>query len=318
MLGRITVLVLLLALPFGGALADTAEGVFCGDLDAADCQILMDNSALMHEIDSFHMDAQMSLSIAAGGSDDIQWTLAGSGDLAMDARAAEGIDDMAEQAEAVVASLAGRMQFVFTQQIMDESSSANIEMLMKDGVFLVNAGAMELVLGEAMDEMEWFGLDLNGAMGALLEQAGLSDAADSPADSENNGTTVTRLDDAEIGDATVAVFESIMDGDALMSADDDAVSAANAMLGMGMNIQIDAMLSRSFIGLDDGYTHRMEVAATVGIGGLDMDDMDMSGDWQITLAMRVDLSAFNQTVEVELPDDVPAFPLGMMLAMGEG
>ena len=217
---------LLLALPTGGALADTAEGVYCGDLDAADCQILQDNSARMHEIDSLHMDAQLSLAIAVDGDDDIQWTLAGSGDLAMDASAAKGSDDMAEHAEAAIASLAGRMQFVFTQDIAGDTSSADIELLMKEGIFLINAGAMELVFGEPMDEMEWFGLDLNGAMGALLEQAGLGEAMESDGDSGYAGATITRLDDASIGELTVAVFESSMDGEALMSADDEAASAA--------------------------------------------------------------------------------------------
>ncbi len=316
MLKRISLLVLLLTLPISGVLADATEGVYCGDLGEADCQILMDNSARMHEINSFHMDAQMSLAIDADGSDDvIEWTMSGGGDLAMEAAAAEGIDDMAEQAEAVVASLAGHLQFVFTQQIMDETTSADIELLMKDGIFLINAGAMELAFGEPMDEMEWFGLDLNGAIGPLLEQAGLSGATEAPIDSGAEYTTITRLDDAVVGGVPVAVFEESVDMAALMAADAEAAGATNAMLGLGMDISIDAMLSRSYIGLDDGYTYRMELATTVDVGGLDMDDM--AGDLQINLVMHIDLSAFDQPIEVDIPEDVPAFPLGMMLAMGE-
>ena len=86
------------------------------------------------------------------------------------------------------------------------------------------------------------------------------------------------------------------------------------MLGMGMDIHIDAMLSRSYIGLADGYTHRMEVAATVNVGGMEMDDM--AGDMQITLAAAVDLAPSTSLSMLSCPR-CARLPLGMMLAMGE-
>ena len=39
---------ILLLMPAAGAFADSTDGVFCGDLAEADCQILLENAEVMH------------------------------------------------------------------------------------------------------------------------------------------------------------------------------------------------------------------------------------------------------------------------------
>ena len=307
---------ILLAMLLIGVLGVAADSVNCGDLSEADCQILTDNSARMHELSAFHFEAEAGLELQVDDQSDIlQLSMTGSGDLAMDAAAAAGIDDMAEQAEAIIASLAGQMRFVMNMEADGEAESIEVDMLMREGIVLVGGGLMDEMMGMAMDDMEWFGLDLNGAMAVLFEQVGISGdlLPDSPEHAELM-PMITRLDDAVLDGVPVAVFESVISLDELMAGGAGAMDEAMAPLGMAGTISSGEMTERHYIGLDDANTYRQELSGAFEVNGLTVEDS--SGDVAVTMSMRVDLSAFDEPVVVELPEDVPAFPLAMMLAMG--
>lgn len=307
----------LLAMLLIGVLAVAAEDVNCGDLSEADCQILIDNSARMHDLSAFHFEAEMSLEVQGVASQDIlKLGMTGSGDLAMDAAAAEGIDDMAEQAEAIIGSLAGQMRFVLSMIEDGKAESIEVDMLMRDSIFLFSGSMMDELMGAPMEDMDWFGLDLTGAIDAVLEQTDISEEAfqDSPEQAEYMGT-ITRLDDSVVNDVPVAVFESLADLDALMAGGAESIDEFMAPLGMaGAMISSGEITHRHYVGLDDGYTYRQEMSGAFRVNGLNIEGA--SGDLAATMSLVIDLSAFNEPVEVELPEDVPAFPLAMMLAMG--
>lgn len=307
---------ILLAMLLIGVLAVAAEDVNCGDLSEADCQILIDNSARMHELSAFHFEAEMGLEVQGAASQDIlKLGMTGSGDLAMDAAAAEGMDDMAEQAEAIIASLAGRMSLVLSMEEDGTAESIEVDMLMRDSIILFSGSMMDELMGAPMDDMDWFGLDLTGAINAVLEQTGISDEAfqDRPEQAEYM-PTITRLDDSVLNGVPVAVFESLADLDALMAGGAESIDEFMVPLGMAGTISSGEMTHRHYVGLDDGYTYRQEMSGAFRVNGLTIEDT--TGDLDATISLVVDLSAFNEPVVVELPEDVPAFPLAMMLAMG--
>ena len=308
---------IILALLLIGVLTVAAEDVNCGDLSEADCQVLSDNHARMHELSAFHFEAEMGMEVQGVASQDIlKLELSGSGDLAMDAAAADGIDDMAEQAEAIIGSLAGQMSFVLSLVEEGKTETIELDMLMRDSIFLFSGSIMDELMGAPMDDMDWFGLDLTGAIDAVLEQTGISEEAlqDSPEPAETMGT-ITRLDDSVVNGVPVAVFESLADLDALMAGGAESIDEFMAPLGMaGTMISSGEMTSRHYVGLDDGYTYRQEMSGDFRVKGLTIEGA--SGDLDATMSLSIDLSAFNVPVEVELPEDVPAFPLAMMLAMG--
>ncbi|MCY4466161.1 MAG: hypothetical protein OXE46_11560 [Chloroflexi bacterium] len=307
---------ILLAMLFIGVLAVAADSVHCGDLTEADCQILIDNSARMHELSAFHFEAEFDLEMRGDASqDNVKLGMIGSGDLAMDAAAAEGIDGMAEQAEALIASLVGQMQFVLSLEEAGEAETIEMDMLMRDGIFMLSGSLMEDLMGTAMDDVDWFGLDLNGAMDGLLKQTGISDddLLDMP-DNADHISTITRLDDAVLNGVPVAVFESVIDLDMLMADGAESMDETMVSLGVDGTISSGELTDRHYIGLNDGYTYRNEISGAINVDGFTIEGT--TGYLDVAISMSMDLSAFNEPVEVELPEDVPAFPLAMMLAMG--
>ena len=77
----------------------------------------------------------------------------------------------------------------------------------------------------------------------------------------------------------MAVFETAIDLWAAM--DESDMADAQAMLGMGGELSIDDIVARMYIGLDDGYTRRVEVSAALAMtdesGSVDMDDVGQRG-----------------------------------------
>ena len=307
---------ILLAMLLIGALMVTAEEVNCGDLSEADCQILIDNHALMHELSAFHFEAQLDLELGSDASQEyVSLDMSGSGDLTMDSTAAEGIDDMVEQAEAILASLAARMSFAMNIEESGDTEAIDLDILMRDGVVLLSGGFMDDLMGGAMDDMEWFGLDLTGAVGAVLEQAGINEEdLQDTSDQTDAMPSITRLDDSVLNGEPVAVFESFVELGALMADSAETMDEALGMFGMEGMIGSGELTNRHYIGLEDSYSYREELTGAFRVEGLSMEGE--TGDLDVTMTMSIDLSAFNEPVVVELPEDVPAFPLAMMLAMG--
>ena len=146
MFKRLTILLALL-LALLPAMADSAEKAHCGALSDADCQLLSDNFARMEALGAFHFEQQADISVTLNGEDNMSVAIAGSGDIAMDASAVDDSDDMAEQAEAVISSLTGQMQFAITETIDGVESTTNISLMMREGVLLIDASAMGELMG---------------------------------------------------------------------------------------------------------------------------------------------------------------------------
>ncbi|MCY4147501.1 MAG: hypothetical protein OXE95_03050 [Chloroflexi bacterium] len=308
----------LLAILLISALAVVAQDVDCGDLAEADCQILIDNNALMRDLSAFHFEAEMSMDVQSAASQDtLKLGMTGSGDLAMDAAAAKDIDSMVKQLEAIIASLVGQMRFAMSIEGPGTADIIEMSMLMRDNVFLFSGSMLDELMGAPMDGMDWFGLDLTGAVADWLKQAGISDESlQDTSEQAESAATITRLDDAVLNGAPMAVFESTMalDLDALMTAGEADMGELLDSLGMELPAIAGEVTSTNYVGLDDGYTHRQEMSGAFNMGAFDM--LGTTGDLQATMSLVIDLSAFAEPVAVELPEDVPAFPLAMMLTMG--
>ena len=302
---------LLLLIALVPAQADSnMESVFCGDLPAQDCQILLDNAIVMDAVSAFSFSGAMTMS--ADFDDPFELTASASGDIEFDGGALQRVNDMsadiaaadiAELGEVMLTTTKAEISFALSGWLGEEALDMELSLLLKDGVVLLGAEALEAVTGEPMTGLDAFGLDLSGAVADLLDESDAMPAheKDGVAIMESGATTITRLADSEVNGAPVAVFETATDLNALFA----LVNAAELMDGIAVN----AFESRHYIGLDDGYSYRTE---------LDMSLTDASyGEGSISLDMVVDLSNFNQPVAVEIPEDAFVIPLAMMMMMAE-
>lgn len=338
---RILIALTLLLAPVAVAQAGSMDDVFCGDLQESDCQILLDNAAIMDEIFSaaFSMTMEMGFSgdTTAG---DMQLSVIGEGRMAVDPAlatelmaldAATDADSMSALIEELFAATQGEIMLNMTGASADEPLDMTLSLLIKDGVIVLNAGVMETMTGEPMGGMEWFGFDTSGALGDLLGEAGMGSIADMSGmsssameEAEAQATTIARLPDEKVAGIPVAVFESSIDLNSILSSQtleeiqaeagaDQAVDAEMA-LAMTQSIEAGEMSSRHYIGIDDRFTHRIDLVMDLTIGsefaGLG------EGDLNLTVDIDIYLSAFNQPVSVEIPEDAVIFPLAMMMQMG--
>lgn len=302
--------------------ADSMEGdVFCGDLSNADCKILLDNAAAMDEV--FAAAFSMTMDVQASGDapeDNMQLSGTGSGSMAVDPTLVGGI--MATQAETDADSMGAFVELLLTAMTGEMTLDMNIgsaegpidmtiSLLLKDGVIAFNTGVMEELTGESMEGFEWFGVDVSGALDDVLMEAGLdtmmgADEASSMEHEMMQAAAVARLADAEVAGIPVAVFETRMDADMVTSmiAGED-LEAADAGEG--------ELVSRQYIGLADNFTHRMTISGDMTLPK--SEDGAITGYMTMVLDISIDMSAFNQPVSVEIPEDAVIFPLAMMMQM---
>ncbi|MCY3978640.1 MAG: hypothetical protein OXG23_11130 [Chloroflexi bacterium] len=343
MLTRVTILIALALLlaPGAAAHAGDMDGVNCGDLPESDCQILLDNAAIMDEVFSAAFDMTMEMGVSGdSNAGDMQLSVIGDGRLAADPAlatelmaldAATEADSMFALVEELFAAIQGEVVLNMTGASADEPLDMTLNLLIKDGVIVLNAGAMETVTGESMNGMEWFGFDTSGALGGLLGEAGMGSIADmsgmsSPAmeEAEAQATTIARLPDEQVAGIPVAVFESSIDLNPILSsltlediqAEAGADQAADAEMALALTQRIEAreMSSRHYIGIDDRFTHRMDLVMDLTIGS----EFAGLGEGELHLTANIDiyLSAFNQPVAVEIPEEAMVIPLAMMMQMG--
>lgn len=344
MLKRLTILaaLALLLLSVAAVQADSMDDdVFCGDLSDADCQILLDNAEVMDGVYSLQFNMALAMEMGGDGLDDsIEMTGTGGGSLAVDpatadpltaAEAAATESDMAVLIDMLLAAVKGDLSFSFDILSEGEATEMELNLLLKDGVIVIGAGAMEELTGEEMTGLEWFGLDTSGAIGELLEEAGMGTAMDlgmtSPSATEAveaDATLILRLPDEVIAGSPVAVFESSVDiNEVLQSLTLEDIQAAaesgdgtDADMAMTMIQSMDAreLSSRQYIGLDDHYTRRLEMDMDLTMGGglVGMGE----GDITMVMSIAVNLSAFNQSFDVVIPEDAVVIPLAMMMQMG--
>ncbi len=341
MLTRISILIAFIVVAFSvaGVQADSIEErVDCRALAEADCQILRDNVQVMDGVHSVHFDMQLDLGVSLGGLMDLlQVNGAGGGKLAVDPAAAEAAaaGDSEDGSDTWIALLATAMTGEISLHLTGETPEDEIDtlfmVLMENGVFVLNEGAMATLGGRMITGVEWIGYDARGAVDELNAEVGAGDSAEDGGDrspemeeANDNAMSLKRLPDSEVMGVPVAVIETAVDmnsvmalmtmEDVLAEAEDDEVQYADLMLALLQNTDVRDLSWRQYIGLDDHYTHRADVTIDIAVDG---ESLGMEGfDIEVAVAIVIDLSAFNEPVEVELPEDVMLIPLEMLLGMG--
>ena len=320
---------IVILIPVVGVQADSMDdAVFCGDLVQSDCQILLDNAAVMNEVHSAYFSMTLALEIAGDTSaDHLELNGAGFGSLAVDAAAVIAVVAAGEPAaengigtliELVLTAMTGEVSFSLSGQSAEEPFEMELNLLLKDGVIVFGAEAMEAISGQEMTGMELFGVDVNGAIGDLLSEAGVGAMMEkgetaSPGldELESTASTIVRLPDGNVAGIPVAIFETSIEINSLVSLlmiedgnDADLSQEADA----------SGITGRQYIGLEDHYTFRMELSIDMSAPGAVIGED--AGDKNLVVDLAIAMSEFNKPVDVEIPEDVMVFPLLMMLQMG--
>lgn len=306
---------------------------FCGDLSAADCQMLEANAQAMEAVNSLAFAGVMAMEAAPDGL--LELAGAARGKIEFDAEAMASLSAMSEQmlaanwsqvAELLLTSTKADVSFELSGSMEAEAFELEMSLLLTDGVLLLGAGAMEALTGESMTGIAAFGLDLNGAVAEVLggEVMEMPEASheDDMAALEAAATTITRLPDSQVNGVAVAVFETQLDMDyvfSLMCGADLLAAYGDELERQSAQELCDAVSSmnitaREYIGTTDAYTYRMEAAVDMTMAG---DDLGLDSDGAFAMRMDFTLSGFNEQVEVEIPEDALVLPLAMMLQMNE-
>ncbi len=309
------------------------ESRFCGDLSAEDCQMLQANAQAMDAVHSLAFAGAMSMEAAPEGL--IELAGSGSGKIEFDADAMASLSEMSAEmltanysqaAELLLTTSKADVSFALSGSLEGEAFEMELSLLLKDGVLLLGAGAMEALTGESMTGMAAFGLDLNGAIADMLggEMTSMPEPgyAEDMSDLEAAATTISRLPDSQVNGVAVAVFETQLDleslfammcGADMLAAEGDEL-ARQAAEDFCDAISAMTVTAREYIGIDDAYTYRMDAAMEMAMAG---ESLGLQSETAIAMRMDFTLSGFNEPVEVEIPEDAMIFPLAMMLQMNE-
>ncbi len=338
---QFTLLVLvILLLPLSLAHAESTDNSkYCGDLSDADCEIILENIAVMDNVFSLAFLMDMALDVSGVGVDDtLQMAGEAGGVLSMDEESSREIQALSEDMnaadttallETLLTALTGEIWLDLTGVAEDEDFELELQLRMKEGVVLIGAGAMEELSGQEMGGMEWFGVNMTSGLEDLLSEFVTVDELDAAQArsaeleaAEAAATTITRLRDNEINGIAVAVFETTVDLEELLSTVTfaDLVAALpggeDPQAGMDLiqHMTVDEFSTRQFIGLDDHYTYGLVVFLDMEIAGEYFNKPGSS--MSVEFGMTIEMSDFNVPVEVEIPEDAFVFPLAMMMQMG--
>ncbi len=319
-LSMLAVLVLLL-FSLAATYADSTKSAHCGDLSAADCQIIEDNLAVMDALRSLAFALDMT-----SASGDSNMTATGSGAFAISEAAyaemmtlSETMSPEAANAllEILLTSMNGEFQLHLQGTEAGEETDSELRMLLKDGVLLLNVGTLEALLGEPMTGVDWLGFDMNDALGEMLADSlppMMNGDSLALTEAEQSTMTITRLPDSELNGVAVAVFESSIDMNALLAQQDMSAMADDPnqamLLELMQGLEFQAMTAKQYIGLADHYTHGMDLSLQMSYPNEEGAIVNTALDLSLTL------SAFDEPVEVELPEDAMVLPLAMMMQMG--
>ena len=335
MLRKYVILLALIALVFPVAFvqADAMDDVFCGDLSQGDCQILLDNAAVMDSLNSFALS--MSMSLEADSDEPMRLFVQGYGQFELDDESLQTINEKAANvseaewgalAEIFLTAAEADVWIEMTDSSGAEEVKSEITLLLKDGVLVLSADALSALTGEDMSGMEGFGLDLNDAIGDLLTDSGAMPEADSAEMEEmeavaESAMSITRLPDSEVSDVAVAVFRTDLDLNAFLSlvSAEQLVAASNdmddpqAVSELMDAIDIGEFSVTQFIGLDDSYTYAVDLSMDMSMSFTD-NGQELTSS--INFELDAVLSNFGEPVEVNIPEDTFVFPLAMLLQMG--
>ena len=344
MFKKLLVLMMLL-IPFVGvqAQADTHGIDYCAILPQADCQILLNSEAVMEDVHALAFELSMELDVPAEGTDEATTvTINGGGSISVDPDTLRDARDLAKEPEEMPEEMMGELPAMLDSFIAgiegeislnlktitdDETVEAPINLVMKDGVFALDIASLGELSGETMEGMEWLGIDLDGAIENLMANPETASQIDLASISRMMGAdksdltetmTITRLPDSEVNGVSVAVFETLIDYAAMLAtADETEATLAEMYTAMGMEqAQIDELMAmlkgmniamRTYIGVADVYVHRIEVSL--------LSEMALEKT-MMSVEIAIDLSDFNQPVDVEIPVEALVLPFFMLMGMG--
>ena len=335
MLRKYMIIIALIALvfPFAIASADATDDVFCGDLAQSDCQILLDNAAVMDSLNSFAVAVSMALE--ADAAEPVQLFLQAKGQFELDDESLQTINDLAtdaseaewgQLAEIFLTSAKADVWIEMRDSSGGDEVKSEFTLLLKDGILVLSANALSALTGEDMAGMEGFGIDLNDAIGELLAETGAMPEAESAEMQEleavaDSAMSITRLPDSQLNGAAVAVFKTDFDMAAFFSlvSPEQLIAASGEMydpqtLSEAMDsIEIGEFSLTQYIGLDDSYTYGTDILVDMSMSYTEMGQLRTAS---IQFEMDALLSNFGEPVDVEIPEDAFVFPLAMLLQMG--
>lgn len=350
----VLLVLVMLVVPFASVNAQSMnEGIdYCQIMDSADCQILVDSAVAMSTVSSFAFDMSMNYDMAmegdgAAGFDNMNFGFAGNGLIALDVEVFSNIQTLAmADPQAYLAQMPTLMDDMFTGidgeayfvltlpdmfGQMIGTTEIPLNLLMKDGQYIIDVKSLADAVGEDANGLEWAGIDMNGAFASMLGDFDMSSFI--PADQFDAMTmdmsvlgeamTITRLADSEVNGVSVYVFETVLDYGALLDAMGMSEMLESMYLEMGLSpAEIEASLSmlsgieviiNQYIGMDDLYTHRSEVALDFAMDGEMMGEPGLDS-MSIGFDMVMTMSDFNSPVDIEFPSDAMIMPFTSMMA----
>jgi len=291
-------LLVLLMLPLTAVYADShSHEVFCGDLAAADCQLLHDSATAMEAIRSVSMEMTMQATTVTEDSDEPLMSLDGSGSGAieisesgnnalMQATSNLSLEATVALLDELVSEVGGHMQLELTVIGEGESTEILLGMQMQNGVLFLSGESIAALMGGEMSGMGWIGLDMSGGVIAAMLQEDLAPNEDDPMET----LSITRLPDSDLDGRAVAVYE-------MNSVFEDAAGNSSTITAW------------QYIDLDDLILRRIALSA-------EMPAPDDDGTLINTeLALELDLSAFNEPINLALPEESTIVPMAMMMQM---
>jgi len=324
----ILIALIVLALPAFGARAETTdEAILCGDLSTTDCDIRLNNQAAMDAVYSlaFTLSATMDIQ-AEDPSESLGMSMNGAGRLAFDRELMSQVEAMEAQAaldatamvgliETALGGLTGEISLMITIDAEGEIEEAPLDLLLKDGVIALDFAALTDESAESDMSMGWLGISFAGLADALESEGAMAEGiqasqVDTSKSALAQSMTITRLPDSEVNGIATAVFQTVLDADAL-TAIFDVTGLASDQAAAG--VPSSTLHITEYIGLADFRTHRVELAMT----NLPNPEAEALDAITISMDMGIDLSGYNEPVDVSLPEDMMIMPLSMMMQMGQ-
>jgi hypothetical protein len=340
-------ILLLLVLVLGISVVGAQEStVFCGDLSADDCDLLVKSNEAMSALQTVAFDFDGSFAMGgfeiSPGMDSVEIGANGNGALNTDFAS---LDDFQAQLS---------LHADVPSELLGEGMPAlDLDLIMVDGILYLDAGPMMGMQGMSM----WMGLDL----AALLEQyAGMSlddltnmegmmggmDFSGLEGMDQGEYATITRLGDEQVMGQTVAVFETTLDFSGMFSSESfraiygEIMAATLAMQGMDMDtmgMDMDTFMdmlgtmfddmefsTQEWVGLDDFYMHHgsiymdmsLDMKAMMSAMGVPAEP-DMPASITMTFEGELNLHDFNAPLNIVAPEGAQIIDPSMFMGMGD-
>lgn len=350
----VLLLFVLLLVPFASIHAqDDPMTLYCANLAEADCDLLSNSGTAMQDIESFGFTMSLDFGIisSAAEMEEINFSIAGGGNLALNLGDYMGLQELAlENPEAymeqlpqimseLVTGITGEASFLLTlpaEMGIPTGSDLTFDLLMKDGLIYLDAGPIMEMSGQGTGEPMWFGINLaefyGEAMGDMMGGMDFTSMLNgnmfstfSSPEYMSQFIQTTRLADEEVMGQSMAVFETSLDYGALLAAPEMHDYLESLYSGMGMSpAEIDTILGMvstmfsdaevkfaQYIGLNDNFIHRFTMTMGINIDGASFGEPD-AGTTQMNMLMDFTLSNFNEPVEVEVPANATVLPTSML------